>query len=224
MMLWLGNRSKEETLDRILSIGLLDGVIVTAHIPRRPARRRAARVVPADGPRRPPARRPRPRATSTSTTSSAADVMIAHLVQIGPAPRSATSPASRGTVAAEDRLDGLPPGDGPRRALDRRPRRRRRLQPGVRRGRRRRAARRAASTRSSAPTTRRPPGALETIRARGLRVPDDVALAGFDDLDFAAHLDPPLTTVRQGVARAGRRGGPRRCSSSSGIPMAAPAA
>ena len=46
-------------------------------------------------------------------------------------------------------------------------------------------------------------GALETIRARGLAVPEDVALAGFDDLEFAAHLDPPLTTVRQGVREQG---------------------
>jgi DNA-binding LacI/PurR family transcriptional regulator len=50
-------------------------------------------------------------------------------------------------------------------------------------------------------------GALETIRARGLRVPDDVALAGFDDLEFAAHLDPPLTTVRQGVREQGVEAG-----------------
>jgi hypothetical protein len=31
MMLWLGNRSKEETLGTILSMGLLDGVVVTAN-------------------------------------------------------------------------------------------------------------------------------------------------------------------------------------------------
>ena len=68
---------------------------------------------------------------------------------------------------------------------------------------RRRAPRRWASTRSSAPTTPRRGGRLETIRARGLRVPEDVALAGFDDLEFAAHLDPPLTTVRAGVRQHG---------------------
>jgi DNA-binding LacI/PurR family transcriptional regulator len=46
-------------------------------------------------------------------------------------------------------------------------------------------------------------GALETIRASGLRVPEDVALAGFDDVDFAVHLDPPLTTVRQALRQHG---------------------
>ncbi|HWC32264.1 MAG TPA: LacI family DNA-binding transcriptional regulator [Actinomycetota bacterium] len=38
-------------------------------------------------------------------------------------------------------------------------------------------------------------GALETVRARGLRVPEDVALVGFDDIDAAAMVTPPLTTV-----------------------------
>ncbi len=40
-------------------------------------------------------------------------------------------------------------------------------------------------------------GALETLHALGRRVPDDVAVIGFDDVDDAASTSPPLTTVRQ---------------------------
>lgn len=39
-------------------------------------------------------------------------------------------------------------------------------------------------------------GALKTLRVRGFRVPDDMSLAGFDDIAFAAYCEPPLTTVR----------------------------
>ncbi|MEV0849642.1 LacI family DNA-binding transcriptional regulator [Streptomyces sp. NPDC049954] len=38
-------------------------------------------------------------------------------------------------------------------------------------------------------------GALEALRLRGLRVPDDVAVAGYDDIPHAQVSDPPLTTV-----------------------------
>ena len=39
-------------------------------------------------------------------------------------------------------------------------------------------------------------GALAGAKAQGLNVPQDVSIAGFDDIDFASFCDPPLTTVR----------------------------
>jgi DNA-binding LacI/PurR family transcriptional regulator len=47
-------------------------------------------------------------------------------------------------------------------------------------------------------------GAMKAIRKRGLRVPDDISVTGFDDLFFAAYLDPPLTTIRQPMRQMGR--------------------
>src|SRR6476619_1930115 len=40
-------------------------------------------------------------------------------------------------------------------------------------------------------------GLLSALRERGLRVPDDVSVVGFDDVPEAGYLVPPLTTVRQ---------------------------
>ncbi len=48
-------------------------------------------------------------------------------------------------------------------------------------------------------------GALVAIREAGLRVPDDIALAGFDDITVARLANPPLTTVAQFPERLGRR-------------------
>ena len=46
-------------------------------------------------------------------------------------------------------------------------------------------------------------GALRALHDAGKRVPEDIALAGYDDLPFAANTDPPLTTVRQSIYRTG---------------------
>ncbi len=40
-------------------------------------------------------------------------------------------------------------------------------------------------------------GALAAIQERGLRIPQDIAVVGFDDMPWAALLDPPLTVVAQ---------------------------
>lgn len=47
-------------------------------------------------------------------------------------------------------------------------------------------------------------GALHALRAAGRRVPDDVAVIGFDDAPAAAYADPALSTVRQPIAQMGR--------------------
>ncbi|MEW5869926.1 MAG: LacI family DNA-binding transcriptional regulator [Chloroflexota bacterium] len=46
-------------------------------------------------------------------------------------------------------------------------------------------------------------GALRAIIETGRSVPEDIALVGFDDMPFASHMIPPLTTVRQPVQRMG---------------------
>jgi alanine racemase len=46
-------------------------------------------------------------------------------------------------------------------------------------------------------------GAIRTVRQRGLRVPEDVSVVGYDDSRLIAFTDPPLTTVRQAVSAMG---------------------
>jgi DNA-binding LacI/PurR family transcriptional regulator len=220
MMLWLGHRSRQETLDQILWTGPLDGVIVTADnledtlvdgllestlptvlIGHRQSDRTASYV--------------------DIDHLQAADTITAHLVRTG-RQRIGHISGRRGTVAGEDRLTGyrramaraglstdglVVEGDfnrvsGARAAVDL-------LERGV-----------DAIFCANDATAE---GALDTIHASGLRVPDDVALAGFDDVELAAHLDPPLTTIRARVQEQGAEaahtllellrdpdGGPRR--------------
>ena len=46
-------------------------------------------------------------------------------------------------------------------------------------------------------------GAMRALREAGRKVPDGIAVVGFDDLPQATTADPPLTTVRQPIQRAG---------------------
>jgi LacI family transcriptional regulator len=48
-------------------------------------------------------------------------------------------------------------------------------------------------------------GCLFALTKKGVRVPDDIALAGFDDIPIARFVTPPLTTVRVRIADLGRR-------------------
>src|SRR5207248_6042661 len=46
-------------------------------------------------------------------------------------------------------------------------------------------------------------GAMHALARRGIGVPHDVAVTGFDDVPVARHLHPPLTTVRQPMQELG---------------------
>lgn len=48
-------------------------------------------------------------------------------------------------------------------------------------------------------------GAVRTLTQRGIKIPDDVSIVGYDDIRMASYTSPALTTVRQDVSRAGRR-------------------
>jgi DNA-binding LacI/PurR family transcriptional regulator len=219
MMLWLGHRTKEETLDRILSTAL-DGVIVTAHFlddPLVDGLLRSSLPTVLVGHRR----ADRTASYVDVDHVQAADTMTTHLIGLGRR-RIGHITGIRGTVSAEDRLTGY------ELAMARAGLSTEGLVVGGEFDRASGAAGAAPLLEAGADAIfcandATASGALDTIRAAGLRVPEDVALAGFDDLDFAAHLDPPLTTIRQGVRDQGAEaahslfqlighpdGGPRR--------------
>ncbi|ONK09940.1 LacI family DNA-binding transcriptional regulator [Streptomyces sp. MP131-18] len=60
-------------------------------------------------------------------------------------------------------------------------------------------------------------GALHALRAAGRRVPDDVAVIGFDDIPIAAYTEPPLTTVRQPMRAMGEAAARRMIEHLGGV-------
>lgn len=48
-------------------------------------------------------------------------------------------------------------------------------------------------------------GAMNAIREKGLSVPEDIAVVGFDDVEAARHFQPPLTTLRPPLREVGGR-------------------
>ena len=48
-------------------------------------------------------------------------------------------------------------------------------------------------------------GAIRAIRERGLRVPEDISVIGFDGVELGGFLTPKLTTIRQDASHLARR-------------------
>lgn len=63
-------------------------------------------------------------------------------------------------------------------------------------------------------------GAVDGLRRRGLRVPDDVSVVGFDDIALAAYVDPPLTTIRLPAHELGLAAGRALLDRIAGRPVA----
>ncbi len=62
-------------------------------------------------------------------------------------------------------------------------------------------------------------GAIRAAHSRGLRVPEDVSVVGFDDSPLIAFTEPPLTTIRQPVVAMGRAAVDALVSEIGGTPV-----
>lgn len=65
-------------------------------------------------------------------------------------------------------------------------------------------------------------GARLALFRKGIRVPDDVSLIGFDDQDGSAYMTPPLTTIRQPAEEMGQAAGRAVLQALRGQPFDAP--
>ena len=205
MMLWLGNRSKEETLDRILGTGLMDGVIVSADNLDDPL---VDGLLASDLPTVLIGHR---RSDLTASyvdidNIGAADTVTTHLIDLGRT-RVGHITGRLGSVAGEDRLIGY------RRAMKRagldadRLGGGGRLHPPIPVSRPQRSCSNWVSMPSFARMTPRQAGQWRRSRQPVWMVPRDVALAGFDDLPVASELEPSADHDPSGGARPGHRVG-----------------
>lgn len=55
-------------------------------------------------------------------------------------------------------------------------------------------------------------GGFNAIQERGLRIPDDISIAGYDGIRVARHIEPTLTTLRQDTAELGKQVGEKLIS------------
>jgi DNA-binding LacI/PurR family transcriptional regulator len=66
-------------------------------------------------------------------------------------------------------------------------------------------------------------GAMRALKLAGRRVPEDISVAGFDDLPYASYISPALTTVRAPIEEIGREAVRKLIGVIRGRPAAAPA-
>jgi LacI family transcriptional regulator len=200
MMLWLANITKEQTLERILGMRLFDGLIVTADMLEDPL---VDGLIHSSLPTVLVGHRHKDRSASYVDIDNerAAEQVTDHLISLGRR-RIGHVTGRRGGVSAEERLTGY------RRAMERAHLSTdhlvvegdyltrsgelgalRLLETGVD----------AIFCASDAMAF----GVLRALARRGVGVPDEVAVAGFDDLLEAADSVPPLTTMRQDTGQLG---------------------
>lgn len=201
MMLWLANLSKEETLERILGMRLFDGLLVTADTLDDPL---VDGLVASELPTVLIGHRHSDRSASYVDIHNerAAEQVVDHLISLGRS-RIGHIAGRPGGTSASERLAGYC------RAMQRAGLETEGLvyqgdylmQSGI--------AGAAALVEAGvdaifAASDTMALGSLQELRRRGIRVPDEVAVAGFDDVPDAAVSDPPLTTMRQDTRLLGR--------------------
>ena len=55
-------------------------------------------------------------------------------------------------------------------------------------------------------------GGINAIKERGLRIPEDISVAGYDGIRIARHIEPTLTTLAQNTKELGQKAGEKLIS------------